>query len=108
VVSITRSEILRDRVIRRSTRPEIKIDLKSNSKSIFQLVRTKEGLPETGAQMGQVIMVEETESLHVWDGDEWANLGEVVKETKGILTDMRNRRAEAIAATRKKREARGE
>ncbi len=108
MVSITRSEILRDRVIRRSTRPEIKIDLKSNSKSIFQLVRTKEGLPETGAQMGQVIMVEETESLHVWDGDEWANLGDVVKETKGILTDMRNRRAEAIAATRKKREARGE
>jgi len=108
VVSITRSEILRDRVIRRSTRPEIKIDLKSNSKSIFQLVRTKEGLPETGAQMGQVIMVEETESLHVWDGDEWANLGDVVKETKGILTDMRNRRAEAIAATRRKRAERGE
>ena len=72
----------------------------------IQCVETKEELPETGDAVGQLMMV--GDRPHVWDGEEWHNLGDMARELQILRGTDRNRRAEAIAATRRRREERGE
>jgi len=76
-------------------------------KEIFRVVDTKEELPETGTTEGQLVLVQDEGSLYIWDGEEWANLGDVARELRTMRNNAYNRRAEAIAASRKKREERG-
>lgn len=75
---------------------------------IFRTVETKEELPETGAAVGQITFVQKDETLRIWDGEEWTNMGDVARELRTMRNNAHNRRAEAIAATRRKREERGE
>jgi hypothetical protein len=77
-------------------------------KEIFRTVETKEDLPETGAKEGQLMLVQEEEILHIWDGEEWANLGDVARELRLMRNNAHNRRAEAIAASRRKRDERAQ
>jgi len=83
------------------------ITIRPPGKEIFRVVDTKEELPETGTTEGQLVLVQDEGSLYIWDGEEWSNLGDVARELRTMRNNAYNRRAEAIAASRKKREERG-
>lgn len=52
---------------------------------------------------GQLRMAKDTGVMYVWTGDKWKDLGSAMQEIQEVYELVKNRRAEAIAAARKKR-----
>ena len=64
-------------------------------------IRTYDELPENGEE-GEVAFIKGTNSAHVWDGEEWHNLGSALRQIKKKSIDAKCDRRAAVAATKAK------
>ncbi len=70
-----------------------------NGDDILTQVIDEKDLP-TEADVGAIMFVNGSCGARIWDGEEWANLGEAIRDMKN--RDRDNRRREAVLAARER------